>query len=435
MKSNNVAFMSGDTTFSPDMRELIQQTVETMKLDIIQGLAYERAPKVFRRQGIKKNPSMIGGIVSERLKSLPGDTKRNRPDYKVVSSLGALYTADIRNIARKHNVDMMSKTAVTKQFDPAKKYAFMTKELLDEKRHLSHAENLFGMELEASAETMTAGKAIMAAAPALNLDPAVARMLVDFHIIDKKRWKDIVGGVGVKPGKGGGKDTDDDDSDTPPGIVLNGGLHYRLHRVKCVDETNPEWPGDDEIAAGGVAINWDESSSEISEFRVGSSFDDGESKYYTPPRILKTYTLEGASYPANFSVIMAMSEKDSGGTSAFIRKLWEAIRDHVDKILVAVGAAAGTAAGIAIGGKLGTAIGGPLGLIIGAVAGAIVGALVGWLIQALKDDLFPPQAAALRLPAPTSTFNNGALTSPIMTLNFRAHGGHYRAYYSWEIIR
>lgn len=134
-------------------------------------------------------------------------------------------------------------------------------------------------------------------------------------------------------------------------------------------------------------------------------------------------------------MVVALAEKDNGGLSQFINELWDAIKDQVQLILTAVGAAAGLAAGTAIGGTLGTAVGGPIGAIIGVAAGAIIGALVGWLIGALKDDIFEPQSAALRLPVHDSTFAGGSLTSPTMTLDFRDHGGHYRVYYSWQITR
>ena len=121
--------------------------------------------------------------------------------------------------------------------------------------------------------------------------------------------------------------------------------------------------------------------------------------------------------------------------SKFLTELWEAVKDEVQAILTIVGAVAGGVIGAGVGGTLGSAIGGPLGMVIGVAAGAIVGALVGWLISVLKDDIFEPKAAALQLPDHDATFENGSLTSQIMTLNFRDHGGYYRAYYSWQIIR
>lgn len=427
--AENIAFMSGKGTFSPNMKELIRQAIETLKLDIVQGIAYETEPRVFRAQGIRKNPSKLGQIVAKRVKALPRDTKRDRPDYSAGVPLRRLYDSNIRDLARKHNVDLMLKTPVTKQIDAAKNFAFIAEDLASDKRIATLHENLFDTEIDAEAARLDARAAITTAIPALAIDPAVARIFAErTRRLEGIDWNEIFTGFN---GEGSGDEVDDD---TPP-IQLNRGLRFRLHKVKCVDETNPEWPGDDEIAAGGVAVNWDEASSKINEFRVGNSFDDGEVKNYSPPRILKNFSLDGATYPADFLVMMALAEKDSGGMSSFIDELWKAIKDEVQLILTAVGAAAGLAAGAYIGGTVGTAIGGPLGAIIGVAAGAILGALIGWLISALKDDIFEPQSAALRLPTRDSTFAGGSLVSPVMSLNFEDHGGYYRAYYSWEITR
>ena len=426
--SNNVAFMSGDALFSPNMEELIRQTIELMKLEIVQGMAYEREPRVFRSQGIRKNPSKVGKIVADRIRSLPAGGKRNRPDYSGGVPLNLVYDSEMRNLARKHNVDLMSKVKVMKQVEPGRSFAFVASDLKSEKTIRSLHENLFTSEVDSETVRVDARTAISAAMPAADLDPAVARMIVErVNLVGRFNWADLF--------TSGDDEEDDSDDETPEPIQLNRGLRFRLHRVKCVDETNPEWPGDDEIASGGVAVNWNEETSKISEFRVGNSFDDGESKYYNPPRVLKTFSLDDAEYPADFLVALALAEKDNGGLSSFINELWEAIRDEVALILTAVGAAAGAAAGTAIGGTVGTAIGGPLGTLIGAAAGAIIGALVGWLISALKDDIFEPQSAAIRLPEHDSTFAGGSLTSQTMTLNYRGHGGHYRAYYSWQITR
>ncbi|MEJ6396944.1 hypothetical protein [Yoonia sp. 208BN28-4] len=428
--TDTVAFVSGDTTFSPDMRELIRQTVETLKLDIVQGLAFEQSPKVFRSQGIRKNPSKLGGIVASRLKSLSKETKFARPDYSKSLPLQQLYTGDIRNLARKHNVELMSKVPVVDQTDHAKALGFIARDIANEDQIKNLHENLFAIEVDPETVKMDAKAALHAALPSLEVSPAVARMIADRQkLVGVIDWSKIFADISD------GSDNDGDDEEPADPIQLNRGLKFRLHRVKCVDETNPEWPGDDEIAAGGVAVNWNEDTTQINEFRVGNSFDDGESKFYNPPRVLKNFSLDDAEFPADFMVAMALAEKDNGGLSKFIDDLWEAIRDHVEVILIAVGAAAGLAIGAGVGGTVGTAIGGPLGTIIGLAAGAIIGALVGWLISALKDDIFEPQSAAVRLPSHDSAFAGGSLTSPTMTLNFRNHGGHYRAYYSWQIVR
>jgi len=423
---------SGRPFFSPAIQELIDQVVDIVKLDIAQGLAFEQEPNVFRSLGVERNPSPLGKVVAQRLRALKPGTKRQRGDYSKALPVNSIYNEEVRSIARRMNVDVFSNHPVVDQIDKKTRFAFVAEDLRSETRIGKLYDDLFSIEIDAGGVRDEVREMRRTTAATANTDPAVARMVADraarhgaaaATALTPATVAEVapVATVTMIPGIAN--------------IVLNRGLHFRLHRVKCVDETNPEWWGDDEIGAGGVAINWDSESSEISEFRVGNSFDDGESKTYDPPRVMKSFSLDGATYPCDFSVVMALAEKDNGGLSKFIEDLWDAIKSHVDAILKAVGTAAGLAAGTAVGGATGTAIGGPLGALIGAALGAILGALIGWLISALKDDIFEPQAAALHLPNSLSAFSGGSLTSPLMTLDFRDFGGHYRAYYSWRLIR
>ncbi|TVQ56109.1 MAG: hypothetical protein EA355_08070 [Rhodobacteraceae bacterium] len=63
-----------------------------------------------------------------------------------------------------------------------------------------------------------------------------------------------------------------------------------------------------------------------------------------------------------------------------------------------------------------------------------MGGIVGWLIRVLSDDIFRPKSAFVTLPTGGSNFS-GNLTSPIQHLDFIDHGGHYRALYSWQLVR
>ena len=218
-----------------------------------------------------------------------------------------------------------------------------------------------------------------------------------------------------------------------PAIVLNKGLKLRLHQVKCIDETDPEIFGRDEIAMGGTAVNEREVATKIAQFKVGN-FDDGDVKNYNPVQILKSFDLTG-SYPKTFAVFLSIAEKDSGGFGDFLTELYEAIKAELHVIFTALGAAAGAAIGVAVGGSVGTVIGGPIGTVIGVVSGLILGALVGWLASVFQDDIFEPQIAAIELTKADSTFAGGSLTSPQMRLVYSGHGGRYLARYSWQIVR
>lgn len=425
--TNTTGFNTGAPVFSPEFSDMIDRCVDLLKLDIVQGLAFEQEPGLLAARGVQSSPSSLGGIVARRMtKAKPGGKRGRSATASPDSLLSALYTADIRTLARRYNVDVSSAKAVTTQVDVARDFAFLTPELASEKRMANQQDNLFDLRVDEDAD-QDASTVMRRLAPSLAFDPTVLRMLADnSRSMINVAIGGAIGGLPVGGLPGG--------TVSQP-IVVNKGLEFRLHQVKCIDETNPEWPGDDEISMGGTAVPPTGTPTKIGEFSVGTSFDDGESKYYSPPRLLKTFSLTGVSYPAEFLVVLGMAEKDNGGLSDFLNDMWEAIKNHVQAIVTAVGAAAGLAIGTTIGGSIGTAIGGPLGTIIGAVAGAILGALVGWLISAIKDDIFTPQSAAVALPSHNATFAGGALTSPTFSVNFRDHGGHYRVFYSWKINR
>ncbi len=417
--TQSVAFKTGQPLFSPEFQDMIDRCVDLLKLDIVQGLAYEQEPALMAARGVAANPSKLAPIVAARLRRAKPGGKRGRADALKSLPLADLYDADIRSLARRYNVDLSGTKRVVQQIDAARDFAFIGPELRNEAKLVSLQENIFSMQVDedGTSEAGDDADSIRRLAPRLSVDPTVLRLLVEGG---RGIAGTVAGNMGVLVAQP---------------IVVNKGLHFRLHKVKCIDETNPEWPGDDEIAMGGTAVPPTGNPTKVSEFMVRDDFDDGESKSYSPPRVLKTFGLDSVSYPADFLMVLAIAEKDNGGMSQFLQDLWEAIKDEVGLIIAAVGAAAGLAIGGAIGGTVGTAIGGPLGTIIGAVAGAILGALVGWIISAVKDDIFTPQSAAVHLPKPNATFAGGALTSPQFTLDFRDHGGHYRAYYTWQLVR
>ncbi len=417
--TTTTGFRTGAPIFSPEFTDMIDRCVDLFKLEIVQGLAFESEPALMTARGLQANPSRMGAIVARRLASgKPGGKRGRVPAPLKDGALSALYTAEIRSLARRYNVDLSAAKPVSRQINASADFTFLAPQLTSEPKLRSLADNILDLQIDED-DQAEGENTLRRLAPNLTLDPSVLRLLSDS--VRPVRVNDLSGGGTLGAASGS--------------IVVNKGLEFRIHKVKCIDETNPEWPGDDEIAMGGTAVPPVGSPTKIPEFRVSNSFDDGESRVYNPPRLLKTFSLSNVSYPADFLVVLALAEKDNGGLSDFLQEMWEAIKDEVQIIIAAVAAAAGAAIGSAIGGTVGTAIGGPLGTIIGAVAGAILGALVGWIISAVKDDIFTPQSAAVHLPTPNATFTNGALTSPQFTVNFNDHGGYYRVYYSWKINR
>jgi hypothetical protein len=219
----------------------------------------------------------------------------------------------------------------------------------------------------------------------------------------------------------------------PPDRARNRSLTLRLTRVKCKDETGSgidEW-GEDDISMGAVLIDTSGASSKIGEFKIGG-FDDGETKKIN--RDLRTFKLDDDYTPAKaFTALITLAEKDEGGFSEFLRKLYDLVEKDIDDLLKEIGAAAGAAIGASAGGSAGT-LAGPLGVVLGAAAGAIVGAIVGWLINAFKDDIFKPQSLLLALSSPHADFA-GKLVSAEQPLRFKGHHGDYVAYFVWRLER
>lgn len=207
-------------------------------------------------------------------------------------------------------------------------------------------------------------------------------------------------------------------------------LRFRIHKVKCIDETNPEWPGDDEIDLGGVATTINNGNTlKINAFRVRSDFDDGEQKVYNPPKSFYSYDLKTIpGWPKQLAMTMTLAEIGSGGFNDFLKKLLEKIREKVVKLIAEKTA---SLVGAALGSLIG-ALGGVVGSIIGAVVGWLVGKLFDWLISLFNDNVFPPWTAELALPSVWHRW--GAYTdSPDSWFKTWAHGGKYQVWFDWQL--
>jgi hypothetical protein len=201
-------------------------------------------------------------------------------------------------------------------------------------------------------------------------------------------------------------------------------LELRIHKVRCVDETNPEWPGDDEIAMGGTAVDETGDVHKIPQFTVRNDFDDGEQMLYAPPKRFTSFSLleGGNKWPKSYFVTLVLAEKDMGGFADFLNKLLDAVKKRVIEAL-----------GAAIGGVIGS-IGGPLMAVIGAAIGWIVGKIFEWLKAWWSDDVFPPKTVSVNIPSLTARWAGGATDSPNGVLRFQAHGGTYDVTYDWRMF-
>jgi hypothetical protein len=202
----------------------------------------------------------------------------------------------------------------------------------------------------------------------------------------------------------------------------NNKLEFRIHRVKCIDETDPEFFGDDEISLGGTTVDQSGITRKVNPFVVRSDFDDGESQFYSPARRFTSFDLTaGTTFPKTYVVTLVLAETDMGGLQDFIDLLWQKTKGQVLAWISA-----------AVGGVIGSTV--PiLGTIIGAAVGYIVGLLVNWLITLLGDDVFPAFTTSVTIPSLSHTFN-GQTDSPNASRFFTGYGGKYEVVFDWRLF-
>ncbi len=204
-----------------------------------------------------------------------------------------------------------------------------------------------------------------------------------------------------------------------------------LSSVHCIDETD-ELSASDEIAMGGSYTSADgRTTTPVQEFSVSEDFDAGERVHFGGKLFAQWNLVSGKGWPQAYPALVAMAEKDDGGFSKFLQKLWGLVAE-------AVKSAVGKAAGTAIGSVIGSAFGG-LGTALGAAIGFIVGALVDWLIDLLKDadDLLAVKPVTLSLYGGTASYyaSMGLTVGPPrpFKVDFKGLGGHYRAWFYHRI--
>jgi hypothetical protein len=202
-------------------------------------------------------------------------------------------------------------------------------------------------------------------------------------------------------------------------------LSLRVHKVRCVDETGgrfAEAAGDDEIDLAGVAVDETGDTHAVPKFRVGSSFDDGESVTFSPPRVFTTFDIrEGTTYPKSYFVTLVLAEVDQGNLSEFVLKLVAKVKEKVIAYLAA-----------AVGGALGS-IGGPLGTVIGLAIGFVVGKVFELLISVWNDDVFTPITVKVDIASPNARWPGNKKDSPETITTFTGHDGKYTVTTDWQL--
>lgn len=219
----------------------------------------------------------------------------------------------------------------------------------------------------------------------------------------------------------------DDTQETPQqSFTALNKLELRVLKVACLDETDPEFLGDDEISMGGTTVDQSGITRKVSAFLVRDDFDTGESKVYSPAKRFTSFDLTagGNTFPKAYFVTLVMAETDMGGLGDFLNALWNKTKGQVlAMITAAVGAAIGSVIPVPI-----------LGTIVGAVAGWVVGTVISYLIGLFGDDVFKPVTLSVTIPSLTHRFAGGLTDSPNSVVTFQGYGGKYSATVDWNMF-
>ncbi|MBC7774276.1 MAG: hypothetical protein H7246_02470 [Phycisphaerae bacterium] len=212
-------------------------------------------------------------------------------------------------------------------------------------------------------------------------------------------------------------------------------LQLRIHRVKCVDETNGQWVekfGNDEIFLGGFAVDEKAQTTEIKPFSVYPHFDDGDVKNYSPPRVFHTFPLSGAGeWPRTFGIGLVLIEKDAGGMAEAVNKITSFAKGKILEEL-AKEKKKNTDKKNQVQGFLGLSLGALLLLAIKAAAPYILDYVIKKIMAAFDDEIFKPEIATIDLPSANHNWS-GALDTVEKIARFKDHGGIYEVTYDWAL--
>jgi hypothetical protein len=208
-------------------------------------------------------------------------------------------------------------------------------------------------------------------------------------------------------------------------------LEFKLKWLRCIDETNPEWTGSDEIAIGAIAVHTTGKTTKAGP-NTYEEFDDGNTEWFSPH-----WTVGSFERPApksgewlydTYAVMIALAEVDSGGFGKFLDKIYE----HTKKYILTL-VAASIAAGLV------PFVGPYVGVMAGIVAAWVTNELIEWFIVSFADDPFPLKSATITAPrgftlfSPADwVFEGTSVRSKDNDLHFYGHGGHYTVRYYWR---
>ena len=212
-------------------------------------------------------------------------------------------------------------------------------------------------------------------------------------------------------------------------------LNLRIHEVKCVDETGGFFGEflSDEIYLGGFAINNNNATQQINAFHVKSDFDDGETKKYDPPKVFASFPLDNNfSDVRQYAAGLVLVEKDQGNLTALLTGLYNKFKAAVAEKVASEKIRLQKLAELRRSSSMVAT-----SIIVGLVWPYIKSQVYTFVLDTVRgwlaDDVFPLQDVMISIHGSNHTWN-GKKTSPLQMLEFSAHDGTYRVFYSWEIV-
>ncbi|MCA9998155.1 MAG: RICIN domain-containing protein [Anaerolineales bacterium] len=201
-------------------------------------------------------------------------------------------------------------------------------------------------------------------------------------------------------------------------------LQFRILEVAALDETDPEWPGNDDIS---LAFTYASRSGVVKvPFRRVGTFSDGTvQRYYNQPWVAAEIPLN--HMPDMLQVSLLLVEEDGGGKERVLDEYYgyqqmPFMRSQQALQTTEKASVEEQAAQIAVE---------ALKKLAQELADVALKKVGNYLVGG-ADDFFPVQTVNKLITSPQQRFNGATFERGEMVI--RGHGGRYRIVYDWKLV-
>lgn len=207
-------------------------------------------------------------------------------------------------------------------------------------------------------------------------------------------------------------------------------LSFRIDKIRCIDETNPEWWGQDQIALAGLAVDAKGKRTPILPKSIGKGFDDGDEENFYPALNCHAFDLRSLARdwrgPQKFLVALVLAEQDRGELHTLLEATWGEVTRDVQTTLESQ-----------MGPPLGAYARPWMSNFVSAATAWVLSEFFSWLTQAFEDDIFAPGFCWMTMQHPNARFTQyetwGSPRSPRLRAHYFGYGGHYAVEYHWTL--